>query len=78
VDHYGILLFLLGVAAVTFAVGWDREVETASYVGHTMVGLAAVLALFMGMGYGPAALSVAAVAVFLVNFGVLVKRIRHS
>jgi len=75
---YGILIFLYGVGIVLFAVGWDKEDETTVYVGHTMIGFASVLAIGMGLGFGVPALWIAAAAVFIVNFGVLANRIRHS
>ncbi len=78
VEHYGGLVFLFGAALLLFGRAGAKRDEMAAYIAHAITGLASLIAIGIGFGEGPPALWVAGVAVFVVNFGFLVQRIRHS
>jgi hypothetical protein len=76
-DRYGILIFLFGAALLL----WFRSAkpdEMAAYVGHGIAALACLVAIGLGFEYGPRLLWIAGAAGFVVNFGFLARRIRHS
>ena len=77
-EQYGVLVFLFGAALLLFGRTGTTGNEMAAYVAHAITGLAGLIAIAIGLGYGPGALWVAGAAVFIVNFGFLVQRIRQS
>ena len=77
-EQYGGLVFLFGAALLLFARAGAKRDEMAAYVAHALTGLAGLIAVGLGFGEGPRALGVAGAAVFVANFGFLVRRIRQS
>jgi hypothetical protein len=78
VSRYGVLVFLFGAALLLFGRAGAKGDEMAAYVAHALVGLGGLIALAIGVGYGPRLLWVVGAAVFVVNIGFLVRRIRQS
>jgi hypothetical protein len=77
-DNYWVIV-ILGVASfLIFTRGAATRDQTYSFVGHGLTALTCLIALGVGLGYGPAWLWVAAAAAFVVNFVWLVVRIRHA
>jgi lysylphosphatidylglycerol synthetase-like protein (DUF2156 family) len=77
-ERYGVLVVLFGAALLLLARAEAKRDEMAAYVAHAMTRVGPLIAMGIGWGYGPSVLSVAGAAVFGVNFGFLVRRIRHS
>ena len=78
INHYGVLVFLFGAALVLFGRAGARRDEMAAYVAYGITGLTGLITIFIGLSYGPRVLWAAGVAVFVVNLGFLVQRIRQS
>jgi hypothetical protein len=78
ITNYGVLVFMFGAALVLFGRAGAKRDEMAAYVAHGITGLAGLIAIFIGLSYGPRVLWAAGVAVFVVNLGFLARRIRQS
>ncbi len=76
-DYLG-LIFLFSAALLLFLRAEAKSDDMAAYVAHSMTGFACLFAIEISLSAGPKWLWMAATAVFVVNFGFLVRRLRHE